>query len=188
MNDESRFNSSFNQAVRQALDESTERLPWRVTHRLEQAREAALARLPADEVRSPAAGPAQRLMQPAHVGRAGPGSGGSSDSGAAAPGRPSSPYAAVLGAIRRATRGATTTDFAPDGRARPGLAWRLAVVAVPMVVVVTGLLSFSELASERSANEVAELEAAVLADEVPISAYADRGFGAYLKTSYQPER
>src|SRR5690606_15110468 len=41
MNDESRFTSS----IRQALDESTERLPWRVTHRLEQAREKALARL-----------------------------------------------------------------------------------------------------------------------------------------------
>jgi hypothetical protein len=94
----------------------------------------------------------------------------------------------VLGAIRRVARGTTATDFAPGDRGRPRLAWRFAVVAVPLVVVATGLVSFSELASERSANEVAELEAAVLADDVPISAYADRGFGAYLKTSYQPEQ
>jgi hypothetical protein len=169
MNEESRFTSS----IRQALDESTERLPWRVTHRLEQAREKALARLDARE--------AQAALIIGH-----------GDAGAAntAPTKATAgdSYLSTNGLLRFALRRSTLPESERPDKERPGLIWRCAVVALPLVVVVSGLIGFSELAVERSANEVAELEAAVLADDVPISAYADRGFGTYLKTSYQPEQ
>src|SRR5690606_2029692 len=100
------INSSFPQAVRQALDESTERLPWRVTHRLEQARAAALARLPSEDAHAATAGSAQHQVQSGKAGQALPSPGGSS---AATRGHPGNRYAAVLRAIRRATQGTRTT-------------------------------------------------------------------------------
>lgn len=171
MNDELRFIST----IRQALDESTERLSAQLADRLEQAREAALTRLPAAESpRTDAAGPVPPGVADA-AGDMREGTAGNS-------------YLLPNGRLWLAARKSLVPDFPRAEHRRPGLAYRFAVIAVPLVVVVSGLIGFSELASERSADEVAELEAAVLADEIPISAYADRGFGAYLKTTYQPEQ
>ena len=156
MNDELRFTNS----IRQALDESTERLPWRVTHRLEQARKAALARAP-EAV----------LLRPATV----QGAAGVVGLSAGAAGS----YA-LPGASRRT---GPLRGFDADDGARPSLAWRVALILLPLAILVAGLIGFSELESMREADEVAELEAAVLADDVPISAYADRGFGVFLKNS-----
>ena len=65
----------------------------------------------------------------------------------------------------------------------PCIAWRLAAIVLPVAALVAGLIAFAELDAQRDADEVAELEAAVLSDDVPIAAYADRGFGVYLKNS-----
>jgi len=140
---ETRFTSS----IRQALDESAERLPLRVTHRLEQARKAALGRAP------------ERVAAAQAVA-----------SGA--------PAGAVLG-----LSAAGGASLGPVFDRAPYLAWRIAAIVLPVAALVAGLIAFSELDAQRDADEVAELEAAVLSDDVPIAAYADRGFGVYLKNS-----
>jgi len=155
---ETRFTSS----IRQALDESAERLPLRVTHRLEQSRKAALARAPE---RVSAQALAGSLSSQPLVGLAAAGAGGSLSAGA------------LPGGWALSRRDAHAGDRTPF------VGWRLAAIVVPVAALVAGLIAFSELDARRDANEVAELEAAVLSDDVPIAAYADRGFGVYLQNS-----
>jgi len=152
---ETRFISS----IRLALDESADRLPMRVTHRLEQARRAALSRVP------------ERSTQPARVAAAVPAL------GFAAAGGPGLPGNAAMGGWVLSKRDADACDRMPC------LAWRIAAIVFPVAALVAGMIAFSELEAARGAAEVAELEAAVLADDVPIAAYADRGFGVFLKNS-----
>ncbi len=65
----------------------------------------------------------------------------------------------------------------------PRLAWRIAAVVVPLAVVAAGLFGISVLERHQRADDLADLDAAMLTDEVPISAYADRGFGVYLRNA-----
>jgi hypothetical protein len=53
-------------------------------------------------------------------------------------------------------------------------------LALPLVVVVIGLASIYQYEEELHINETAEIDAAVLSDELPLSAYIDHGFNAYL--------
>lgn len=142
--------------AREALDESVEHLPWRVTHRLAGFREAALARMPADPATA-------RSL--AH----------------AAAGRPA--LAPAVAGLRSRAGGAG----GDRGERRP-LGLRIAAVLVPALIVAAGLYGISEWTSWQRADDIADLEAAVLADEVPISAYADRGFGVFLRNVGVGER
>ena len=141
------------QLARQALDESAEHLPWRVTHRLATAREAALARMPV---------PSRAASTPRAVAAAGhpilvPASGHSGPSGGSG----------------------------HDERRRFGL--RVVAVLVPILVVAAGLWGISEWDSRQRADDIADVDAAVLVDDVPISAYADRGFGVFLRNVAQED-
>lgn len=135
----------FAQRLRAALDESTERMPYRVTHRLQTARQAALARMPRTEATAPASTPV------VHLAFAGAGH-------AAAP-----------------TGG---EDGAP-------LWWRATLALAPALVVAIGLAAISVWNEIDAADETADVDLAVLTDDLPIAAYADRGFGVYLKNSQQ---
>ncbi len=53
-------------------------------------------------------------------------------------------------------------------------------VAVPLLVLVAGLAGIYQYEEQRRIAEIAELDAAVLADELPLTAYLDTGFNAYL--------
>ena len=122
--------------LRQQLDDSTEHLPYRVTHRLQLARQAALARVPLSE--APLAGLA----------------------------------AGVAGNL----------DI-EEAQARR---WPRATAVLSLMVLVAGLIAISVWSDLDMADETAEIDMAVLTDEdVPISAYADRGFGVFLKNSQQ---
>ncbi len=123
--------------IRRSLDESTERLPYRVSHRLGAAREAALARM------------------------------------GAAPAAQAAPVAAV--------RSAAAT-LAGGGGSR----WRSVALAIaPILLLAAGALSIPFWDDSQKAAETADLDEAVLTDDLPISAYADRGFGVYLRNSRQ---
>lgn len=124
--------------VRRALDERAERLPYRVTHRLERARGVALARIPATAA---APVPQARL--------------------------------AALG---------PSPEGLPGAR-QPSLLWRATVMVVPIALLVAGLMAVSMWSEIQRAEEVAELDTAVLLDDIPISVYADKGFGVYLKNT-----
>lgn len=54
-------------------------------------------------------------------------------------------------------------------------------VAVPLIALVTGLAGIYQYEEQKRIAELAELDAAVLSDELPLTAYLDTGFNAYLE-------
>jgi hypothetical protein len=65
--------------------------------------------------------------------------------------------------------------------ARPELTWRWLSVAA--VILAVASVAYWQSASYE--NQVAEIDAALLADDLPVHAYTDNGFGAWIKTSSQ---
>ena len=57
---------------------------------------------------------------------------------------------------------------------------RLAAFA-PLVALVLGLVTISVIQDDKQANELAEIDSAILTDDLPPSAYADVGFTEFLK-------
>ena len=53
-------------------------------------------------------------------------------------------------------------------------------VAIPLLALVAALSGVYQYEQERRIAEIAELDAAVLSDELPLTAYLDHGFNAYL--------
>ena len=129
----------FASRIRQALDESAERLPYRVTQRLERARTAALAR-----------------VQPVEV------------------------------ALATSAEGGPVLRMPVDDR--PSALIRLLSALVPILLVVTALYGIMLWDDAQRAAETADLDAEIVLsndDDVPLAAYADKGFGVYIKNSRQ---
>ena len=55
-----------------------------------------------------------------------------------------------------------------------------ASLAVPMLALVIGLGGMFKYEQQKHISDTADIDAAVLSDELPLSAYLDHGFGAYL--------
>lgn len=53
-------------------------------------------------------------------------------------------------------------------------------VALPLLALVVGLAGIHHYEEQQRIAEIAELDAAVLSDELPLTAYLDQGFNAYL--------
>ncbi|MFZ6844322.1 DUF3619 family protein [Undibacterium sp. RuTC16W] len=53
-------------------------------------------------------------------------------------------------------------------------------VALPMLVLIVGLMGIYEYEQQRRISDLADIDVAVLADELPPDAYLDTGFSAYL--------
>jgi hypothetical protein len=53
-------------------------------------------------------------------------------------------------------------------------------VAVPLVALLAGLAGVYQQEQQQHIADLAELDAAVLSDELPLTAYLDDGFNAYL--------
>jgi hypothetical protein len=68
--------------------------------------------------------------------------------------------------------------FSPNGLARLG-------VAIPLVALVAGLAGVYQFEQQQRIAELAALDAAVLSDELPLTAYLDHGFNAYLASQPQ---
>ncbi len=60
--------------------------------------------------------------------------------------------------------------------------WRALGMAVPAIALVLGLISIHGIQNDNAARETAEIDAALLLDELPPEAYADPGFAQFLKT------
>lgn len=136
----------FSLHVRRALDESAEKLPFKVTHRLGAARELALSRLSTGSANATALG-----------------------------------FAGLAPVATPQTAG-RSFSFSVG----PNTWWRLAGTVLPLLIVVFGLVSMHAWDLSAKAEELAEVDAEMLADEVPIDTYADRGFGVFLKNTQQP--
>ncbi|MBI2724961.1 MAG: DUF3619 family protein [Polaromonas sp.] len=65
-----------------------------------------------------------------------------------------------------------------------GLNWwsRIGSV-VPLLALVVGLLTINSIQNDNRAQEVAEVDAALLTDELPPAAFADPGFVQFLKAT-----
>lgn len=61
---------------------------------------------------------------------------------------------------------------------------RMGVIA-PLLALVVGLAGIYEYEEQQRIAELAELDAAVLSDELPLTAYLDDGFNAYLEQRKQ---
>lgn len=61
------------------------------------------------------------------------------------------------------------------------LSWlgRMSVI-IPLLLLVGGMVGIYQFEQEQHIAELAEIDAAVLSDELPLSAYMDHGFNAYL--------
>ena len=65
-----------------------------------------------------------------------------------------------------------------------GLSWWARVGSVlPLIALVVGLLTINSVQDENRAQEVAEVDAALLTDELPPAAFSDPGFIQFLKTT-----
>ena len=61
--------------------------------------------------------------------------------------------------------------------------WRSLLSAVPVLALVAGLVVINFSQDEYNTIEVAEVDAALLTDDLPPAAYADPGFAQFIKTS-----
>ena len=52
---------------------------------------------------------------------------------------------------------------------------------VPLVALVVGLIAINQLQNDYRAKEIADVDAALLTDDLPTAAYTDAGFGQFLK-------
>ncbi len=78
---------------------------------------------------------------------------------------------------------AAAREARPQRSRRAPLWWRVAVTAVPLLVLAVGVVVVDAVHQEQSAAELAEVDSALLTDDVPLVAYADRGFGVYIKNT-----
>jgi hypothetical protein len=61
--------------------------------------------------------------------------------------------------------------------------WERAAAAIPLLALVIGLVAITVIQNDKRANDVAEIDAALLTDDLPPAAYADSGFLQFLKLS-----
>jgi hypothetical protein len=65
--------------------------------------------------------------------------------------------------------------------------WNRIASVLPIIALAAGLVLIHSMQNERRANEVAEVDAALLTDDLPPSAYADPGFIQFLKQQSSAE-
>lgn len=64
----------------------------------------------------------------------------------------------------------------------PQVWWQRAASMLPLLVLAAGLLLISERVAEEQVLAAAEIDAVLLADDLPPEAYSDPGFAEFLKT------
>ncbi|MES2786807.1 MAG: DUF3619 family protein [Pseudomonadota bacterium] len=60
--------------------------------------------------------------------------------------------------------------------------WNRIASALPLIALAAGLILIHSIENDRRASEVAEVDTALLSDDLPPAAYADPGFIQFLKT------
>jgi hypothetical protein len=74
----------------------------------------------------------------------------------------------------------------PAGYGSPRRRSRLARLAIawPLAAIVAGLFAIAWFEDHQRTAELADIDAAMLSDELPLNAYLDHGFNAYLSHSH----
>lgn len=66
--------------------------------------------------------------------------------------------------------------------------WERIASALPLIALLIGLAGINMVQNERRASEVAEVDSALLLDDLPPSAYTDPGFAQFLKANREFSR
>lgn len=53
-------------------------------------------------------------------------------------------------------------------------------IALPLLALLAGLIGIYQFEEQQHISDIADIDAAVLSDELPVSAYLDHGFNTYL--------
>ncbi len=88
-------------------------------------------------------------------------------------------------ARRLAAAGAPAVVGAARGTAvlgAPAPWWQRAASVLPLLLLVVGLFFIRERMAQEQVQAAAEVDAVLLADDLPPSAYSDPGFAEFLKT------
>lgn len=60
--------------------------------------------------------------------------------------------------------------------------WRRVGAVIPLIALVLGLIAIRNVQENNHAREEAEVDAALLTDDLPPAAFTDPGFAQFLKT------
>jgi hypothetical protein len=61
--------------------------------------------------------------------------------------------------------------------------WRRLASVLPLIALIFGLATIHVLQNEFRANEIAQIDAELLTDDLPPAAYTDPGFLIFLKSN-----
>lgn len=82
------------------------------------------------------------------------------------------------GLIAQFAGAAGAGDFSAPGRT-------FSRILLPLAITVSGMVAVTMWHQQQQAAEIEEIDAAVLTGDLPIDAYLDKGFDAWLKRSQQ---
>ncbi|KQR55312.1 DUF3619 family protein [Acidovorax sp. Leaf160] len=85
----------------------------------------------------------------------------------------------VAAPVMVSSGGSATLGWGGEG----GNWWRALISAAPLTALVVGLVFINIAQDEHIAHEIAEVDTALLTDDLPPSAYTDPGFLQFLKTA-----
>jgi hypothetical protein len=83
----------------------------------------------------------------------------------------------VTASAIQSSGGAATLSFG-DEEVSP---WRRLASFIPLLALIAGLVCVNILDNDSRAKELAEIDAAILTDDLPPAAYTDPGFAQFLK-------
>lgn len=84
---------------------------------------------------------------------------------------------------QRKAEAAPVAVWSRDGQATLGLPrwWSWGASVLPLLALVAGLVAITQWQAEERAEAIAEIDAALLTDELPTAAYTDPGFRQFLQ-------
>lgn len=80
----------------------------------------------------------------------------------------------LVGALTTGTSGAEDEDIS---------LWNRIAAMIPLVVLLAGLLAIHVVQNDNRASELAEIDSALLTDDLPPGAFTDPGFAQFLKAN-----
>ncbi len=92
-----------------------------------------------------------------------------------------------LAAVRAASAPAAKSEKIELSEQQSSLFARFSL-ALPALALVAGLYGISQVRANDEAEEIASVDAQLMLDDVPVNAYADHGFGVFMKNTRLSER
>lgn len=79
--------------------------------------------------------------------------------------------------------GAATLSFGEED----GHLWHRLAALIPLLFLIVGLIAMNMLNDDFNAKELADIDAAILTDDLPPAAYTDAGFVQFLKSRLEQQ-